>query len=132
MHDSNAIFHLSPRGRPILYSVLAQFLYRLALFPRGSPLLKRNAVLFLYLTYHLPSVCRFAVSDCPVGHWLEVMSEVDAKVEIGHCFCVMLVVHTTPVMVVIVSGTVLVNDTSTVFSVRPFDVQSKSGRVRGV
>jgi len=60
------------------------------------------------------------------------MSEVDAKVEIGHCFCVMLVVHTTPVMVVIVSGTVLVNDTSTVFSVRPFDVQSKSGRVRGV
>ena len=132
MHGSNAIFHLNPRGHPILYSVLAQFPYRLALFPRGSPLLKRNAVLFLYFTYHLPSVCGFTVIDCPVGYWLEVMSEVDAKVEIGDCFCVMLVVHIAPVVVVIISATALVNDASTVFGVRTVDVQSKSRRVRGV
>lgn len=116
----------------MFYSVLAQVFYRIALFSCGSPLLKRNAVLFLHLTYHLSSVCRFAVSDRPVGYWLEVMSEIDAKVEIGDCFCIMLVVHTTPVVVVIISVVVLVNDTSTVFSVRPVDVQSKSWRVRGV
>ena len=132
MDGPNGIFPLNPRGHPLLYSVLAQVFYRPALFPCRSPLLKRNAVLFLHLTYHFPPVCRFAVRDCPVGYWLEVMSEVDAKVEIEDCFCVMLVVHTTPVVVVIISIVGFVNDTGTVFSVRPFDVQGKGWRVRGV
>ena len=54
MHDRNTILHMNPRGHSILYSVLAQAIYRLSLFPRRRLLLKRNAVLFLHLTYHPP------------------------------------------------------------------------------
>ena len=104
---------------------------RLALFPRRSPLLERNAVLFLHLTYHLPSISGFTVIDCPVRYLQQVMREVDAKVEICNGFCVMLAVDIAPI-VVMVSVTALVHDTSTVFGVRPFDVQSKIGRVGGM
>jgi len=75
---------------------------------------------------------QFAVSGCPVRYWQEVMREVDANVDIGDGFCIMLPVYTAPAVVVMVSVMVPVNYPSTVFSVRPFDVQSKSGRVGGV
>jgi len=133
-HDRNVFLHLNPKGHSILYSVLAQAIYRLSLFPRRRPLLKRNAVLFLHLTYYPPSICRFAVSGCPVRYW-QVMREVDANVEIGNSFCVMLAVYTAPAavaMVLMASVMVLVDYTGTVFSVRPFDVQSKCGRVGGM
>jgi hypothetical protein len=126
IHDCSALIHLNPRRHPIIYSVLAQAIDCLALFPRRSPLLERNAVLFLHLTYHLPSICRLTVIDCPVRYWQEVMQEVDAKVEIGDSFCVMLAVHTAPI-VVMVSVIALVHYASTVFGVRPFDVQSEMG-----
>jgi len=133
MHDPNTIVHLNPRRYPILNSVFAQVFYRLALFPRGSALLERNAVLFLYLTYHLPSIRGLAVSNRPVRYWQEMIGEVDAKVEIGDCFGVMLVVYTGVVVIVPgIPGMGFMNDTSVVFSMRPIDVQGKSGRLGGV
>jgi len=62
------------------------------------------------------------------------MREADANIEIGDGFCVVLAVYTAPAVVemVVVSVVVPVNYTSTVSSVGPFDVQSKSGRVEGV
>ena len=102
-----------------------------ALFACCSPLLERKAVLLLHLTYHLPSICRFAVSDCPVRYWPEVMREVNAKVEISDGFCIMLPLYTARI-VAIVFVTVPVDRTRTVFGMRAFDVQSKSGRVGGL
>jgi len=58
------------------------------------------------------------------------MREVDANMEVGDGFCVILAVYTAPavvVMVVMVSIMVPVNYTSKVFRVRPFDVQVKVG-----
>jgi hypothetical protein len=66
-----------------------------------------------------------------VRYWQEVVREVDAKVEICDGFCVMLVVYIAPT-VVMISVMVLVHYARTVFGVRPFDVQSKIGRVGGV
>jgi len=58
------------------------------------------------------------------------MREVDANVEIGDGFCVVLVVYTAPM--VMVSVLVPVNYTSAAFSVGPIDVQGKGRRVGGV
>jgi len=63
----------------------------------------------------------------------EGMREVDANVEIGDGFCVMLAVHTAPavvVIVVIVSVIVPVNYTSAVCCVGPFDARKWEGRRR--
>ena len=64
-------------------------------------------------------------------YWQEVMREVDAKVEISDGFCIMLALYTARI-VAVVFVTVPVDCTRTVFGVRPFDMQSKSGRLGGV